>query len=49
MNKNTHMEMERNKVQLATLILEGSCPMVEYENKKALYSFINVPKSSKMH
>jgi hypothetical protein len=43
------MEMERNKVQFATLILEGGRLMVEYESKKALYSFINVPKSPKMH
>jgi hypothetical protein len=44
-NKNTHMEMERKKVQFATLfqILEGVHPIVEYENRKALYSFINVP------
>jgi hypothetical protein len=49
MNKNTHMEMERHKVQFVTLILEGGRLMVEYESKKALYSFINVPKSPKMH
>jgi hypothetical protein len=42
------MEMERNKAQFATLILEGGHPMVEYESKKALYSFINMPKSPKM-
>jgi hypothetical protein len=45
------MEMERKKVQFATLfhILEGVHPIVEYENRKALYSFINVPKKPKMH
>jgi len=43
--------MEKKKVQFATLfqILEGGHPMVEYESKKALYSFINVFKNPKMH
>ncbi len=30
MNKNTHMEIEKNKVQFATLIFKGGHLMVEY-------------------
>jgi len=30
-------------------ILDVGCPMVEYESKNALYSFIGVPNNPKMH
>jgi hypothetical protein len=50
-NKNTHLELERKTLQFATLfqILEVGHPMVEYEKRKSLYSFLGVPKNPKMH
>jgi hypothetical protein len=50
-NKNNHLESKRKKVQFATLfqILKDGHPMVKYEKKKVLYSFIGVPKNPKMY
>jgi hypothetical protein len=50
-NKNTHLELERKKIQFANLfqILEANHPMVEYDKKKSLYSFFGVLKNPKMH
>jgi hypothetical protein len=48
------LELKRRKVKFATLlqILDVGCPMVEYESKKVLYSFIamlNNPKMNWLH
>jgi hypothetical protein len=45
------LELERKIFQSATLfqILEASCPIENYEKKKSLYSFLGVPKNTKLH
>jgi hypothetical protein len=49
-NKNTHLELEKKTIQFVTLfqILEVGHPMVEYEKRKSLYSFLGVLKNPKM-
>jgi hypothetical protein len=48
-SKNTHLELERKTLQFATLfqILEVGRPMVEYEKRKSLYSFLGGLKTLK--